>query len=301
MVIWEVSSYPPGSTPTPKQQRAADELVERCREAAVAHGWHDFEKGLADGFDSSDDDRHYENEAFLLDDRILDCDRPEYLIYYPNPEGSRDLMGFMFFARTPTERGPQVGGPLTVWHFHRWSKKQCTVDGIVEIGWAVDGECEKGIGTYRSPEMLHVWLVDRPNGPFSTSMHLEEYLELEGLDAPLVAPEGDDLELFTAQLDAAIAKLDEGDRSLVSQSISYLSFAFGKGFTENGAMRREDGTDPEIRGRMGLLRAAQRRGSQMRLRQYVAMAFELDQVRPELWAEYEQTHETEVPHGASHH
>jgi hypothetical protein len=303
MVIWEVSNYPPGSIPTPKQQHATDDLVERCRVAAVAHGWHDFEKGLADGFDSQDDERHYENQAFMLDDRILDCDRPEFLMYYPNPDGTKELVGFMFFARTTTERGPQIGGPLTIWHFHRWSNMQCTINGIIAVGWAVDGECEEGVGSHRSAEMLHVWLIDRPNGPISTAMHLEEHLELEGLDAILIPPAGDDLERFTAQLDAAIEDLDEKDRRLVSQSISYLTFAFGKGLTETGTKRREAGdiTDPDTRGRMGLLRAARKRGSEMRLRQYVAIAFELDQLRPGIWTEYEEKHGTQGTQEASHH
>ena len=303
MVIWEASNYAPGSKPTPKQQQAADDLVERCRVAAVEHGWHDFEKALADGFDSQDDERHYENQAFILDDRILDCDRPEFLMYYPNPDGTKELVGFMFYARTATERGPQIGGPLTTWHYHRWSNMQCTINGIIDVGWAVDGECEEGVGSHRSAEMLHVWLIDRPNGPFSTAMHLEEYLELEGLDAIFIPPAGDDLEPFTAQLDAAIENLDEKDRRLVSQSISYLTFAFGKGLTERGTKRSEDGdiTDPDTRGRMGLLRAARRRGSEMRLRQYVAIAFEMDQLRPGIWTEYKENHGTQETQETSHH
>ena len=39
MVVWEVSEYPPGSTPTPEQAAAAEDLVERCYEAARRHGW----------------------------------------------------------------------------------------------------------------------------------------------------------------------------------------------------------------------------------------------------------------------
>jgi hypothetical protein len=303
MVMWEVSNYRPGSTPTPEQQRAADELVERCRAAAAAHGWYDYAKGLADGFDFTDDERHYENRANLLDDRILDCDRPEYLMYYPGPNGAHELVGFMFYARTLSERGPQIGGPLTVWHFHRWSNQICTRDGVIQVDWAVDGECKQGFAAHRSPEMLHVWLVERAEGPFSTSMYLEDYLDLEGLDAPVFVPEGDDLDLFTARLDAAIEKLDEKDRHLVSQAVSYLRFAFGKGVTERGVIRPEasDPTDPDTRGRMGLLRAAQRRGSEMRLRTYVGIAFELDKLRPELWTEYEATHGAEAKHEASHH
>jgi hypothetical protein len=308
MVIWEVSEYPPGSKPTPQQQRAADELVERCRAAAVAHGWHDYRKGLADGFaplrgpDGGPDphDHHYRSDANLLDDRVLDCDRPEYLMYNPRSDGSKEFAGFMFFVRTSTERGPQTGGPLTVWHFHKWSNAQCMKDGLVELGWAVDGECEEGVPSHRSAEMMHVWLIDRPGGPFSSSMHLDESVDMEGIDALFVAPEGDELELFNEKLDAAIARLGDEDRAVVSQSVSYLEFAFGKGYSEAGILQPSAG-DPGTRGRMGVLRAAQRRGAGMRLRHFVAIAFDLDRLRPELWAEYEATHAMPEPHGSGHH
>ncbi len=311
MVLWEVSNYPPGATPTPEQQRAADDLVERCRAAVVAHGWHDSEKGLADGFhpprgpdgEPNPHDHHYRNDAYMLDDRILDCDRPEYLMYHPSSDGTKKFVGFMFFARTPTERGPQIGGPLTIWHFHKWSIAQCIVNDLLDVGWALEGGCEEGVPSHRSAEMLHVWLIDRPGGPFSSAMHLNEILDMEGMNALFVAPEGDDLELFTAQLDAAIARLDEEDRRLVSQSVSYLAFAFGKGLSETGVLQLDAGagSDPDTRGRMGLLRAAQRRGARMRLAHFPAMAFDLDQVRPELWAEYEATHETPATHEIGHH
>jgi hypothetical protein len=310
MVIWEVSEYPPGSTPTPEQRRAAEDLLARCRAAAVEHGWHDYQKGLADGFHpyvSSDGevnphDHHYRNDANMLDDRILDCDHPEYLMYHPRSDGRRELVGYMFFARTPTERGPQIGGPLTVWHFHKWSIAQCMVNELLDVGWALDGSCEQGVPSHRSAEMMHVWLVDRPGGTFSSSMHLPEIVEMEGIDALFVAPEGDDVERFMAELDAAIARLGEEDRRLVSQSVSYLVFAFGKGLSETGTPDPAAAAgDPESRGRLGLLRAAQRRGAAMRLRVFPAMAFDLDHLRPDLWEEYEATHEVEEPPEAGHH
>jgi hypothetical protein len=151
--------------------------------------------------------------------------------------------------------------------------------------------------------MLHVWLIDRPGGPFSSNMHTSAVVDAEGINALFVAPEGDDLESFTVQLDAAIARLGEADRRLVSQAISYLVFAFGKGLTETGILQLEadDRAEPETRGRMGLLRATQKRGSGMRLRHYPLMASNLDHLRPELWAEYEATHETPEPPTAAHH
>lgn len=311
MVMWEVSNYAPGAAPSPEQQRAADELVARCRAAAAAHGWHDYEKGIADGFlpprgsdgEVNPHDHHHRSDAHMLDDRVLDCERPEYLMYHPDARGAKELVGFMFYARTPTERGPQIGGPLTVWHFHKWSIAQCMIDDLIDVGWALDGRCAEGVPSHRSAEMLHVWLVDRPGGPFSTSMRMDEVLEMEGIDALFTPPEGDDLERFTAQLDAAIARLDDEDRAVVSQSVSYLAFAFGKGLSETGVAQTDAGApvDPDTRGRLGLLRAAQSRGSAMRLRHYVAMAFDLDHLRPDLWAEYEATHEIPEAREPHHH
>jgi hypothetical protein len=176
MVVWEVSEYPQGTEPTPAQQRAADELVERCYAAAVRNGWDRIEKGLADGYRSVDR-HHYRNDAYMVDDRIMDPDHPEVLMYYATPpsgtetEGRQRLAGFMFYARDREARGPQIGGPLTIWHYHGWQRPQCVVDGL-SINWSVDGECERGTPSYFSGEMMHVWLVDRPHGRFATPMFL---------------------------------------------------------------------------------------------------------------------------------
>lgn len=169
--IWELSRFAPGTPPTPEQQRAADDLVERAFAAALRHGWHDVDKAIADGFiQPPKDPHHYQNTNYKLDDRILDPDRPEYLMYHPL-DGKPYLTGFMFFARTRTERGAQIGGPLTVWHFHTWRRPQCVIEGMLPRGWgSSDGTCEEGVPMYSSGEMLHVWLIDRPDGPFSSSM-----------------------------------------------------------------------------------------------------------------------------------
>jgi len=175
MAMWEVSLHPPGTTPTRDERRAAEELIERSHRAVLARGWQDHEQALADGFHLMPHDiRHYQNDEFLLDDRILDPDRPEFLMYYPTPEGMA-LTGLMLLVRSPDERGPQVGGPLTVWHYHIWRQARCYRDGVINVGVARrDGlGCREAVASHRSPEMLHVWLVDRPGGPFATTMYLE--------------------------------------------------------------------------------------------------------------------------------
>jgi len=178
MVIWEVSEYPPGAKPTPEQTNAAAEFVERCYQAAVRNGWDRFEKGLADGYRGVDR-HHYRNDEYMVDDQVLDPDHPEALMYYTVPPvgletaGKQRLAGFMFYGKTRESRGPQFGGPLTVWHFHSWYRGQCVDQGL-GIGWAVDGSCERGEVSYSSGEMMHVWMIDRSEGPFATPMFIPQ-------------------------------------------------------------------------------------------------------------------------------
>lgn len=180
MVIWEVSRYSPGTPPTLEQQHAATDLVERSFEAALRHGWADEKKGLADGYyvigKHGHEKLHYLNDAYLLDDRLLDPDHPEVLMY-AGPDGARELVAFMFMARTRTEWGPQIGGPLSVWHYHVYARIQCAIKGMVPRGFVDDPrDCKErqAEAVHRSPEMMHVWLIPRQGGPFATDMGLDE-------------------------------------------------------------------------------------------------------------------------------
>ena len=93
-------------------------------------------------------------------------------MYYTAPEGDHELAGFMFLTSSRLERGPQIGGPLTVWHYHVWAKPRCVDDAGNSAGFVqANEECETGFfAHHRSYEMIHVWLIDRPRGPFSTGM-----------------------------------------------------------------------------------------------------------------------------------
>jgi len=174
MVIWEVSDYPPETAATPTQNAAAEALIEACFEAAKRHRWFDLAEGNASGyFKPEHDPNHFRNNEYFRDGRILDPDRPENLMYFAQPDGEMKLAGFMFMVDSRTAHGPQIGGNRTVWHYHVWTRKQCLLDDALPTGWAVDGVCEKGVGSYRSGEMLHVWLIDHPQGPFGTSMMLD--------------------------------------------------------------------------------------------------------------------------------
>lgn len=188
MIINEVTEFAPGSVATPEQKAAAQALVDECFEAAKRHRWFQFQNGFEQGYELlHGDKRHFYKREHVFDDAILDCDRPEFLMYYDTPKG-KALAGFMFYVAKPLDRGPQIGGPLTVWHYHVWAPVQCLVEDLLLVDQADEnGQCPDGNPGHLSPEMLHVWLMDRPKGPYTTSMYLPKD-EIETLTERRFAP-----------------------------------------------------------------------------------------------------------------
>jgi hypothetical protein len=182
--MYEVTQFP-RTEATAAQRRQAEEFLRRCREAAARHGWFQFEKAARDGYELLPEDHwHYVNTQYALDDKQLDPDRPEILMFYDTPAGKR-LAAFMFLARNVTDHGRQIGGPLTLWHFHVWAKARCFREGWFVIGDPdANGRCAKGVLSSRSPEMMHVWLIDHPEGPFSGDMTLTDEIR-KRLDQPV--------------------------------------------------------------------------------------------------------------------
>jgi hypothetical protein len=168
----EISLFPPGSEPTPDQIKAAEDLIARTKEAAKRHNWYNFGQSLKDGY-AAYDTSHYFNLEFANDEHSLDPDRPENLMYFWNKNGELKLVGVMYLMKTNAEHGPQVGGPLTVWHFHTMAAPYCWWDGPYNSP-NPDGSCQKGEAHLRSNEMLHVWLVDHPGGAFATGMEVPQ-------------------------------------------------------------------------------------------------------------------------------
>lgn len=173
MVMYEVTQWPLDRPPTPEQRSASGELVQRTRAAAQRRGWYDFARATADGYQPIfGDPTHFANPQYLFDDALLDPVRPEVLMYAKTNRG-RKLAGVMYYVRKPDEHGLQIGGPLTLWHYHVWPKGACLLRGMIPIAHPEpDGRCSAGEFSHRSPEMLHVWLIDHPQGPFATNMTL---------------------------------------------------------------------------------------------------------------------------------
>ncbi len=181
MEVWEVTRYRPEVPPTPNQMAVAQSLVEAAFQAAETNRWFDFEVGLRDGFKTSaNDPTHYSNLDFILDDVSLDPTRPEVLMYYETPTGNQ-LAGMMFLVRKRDEQGPQVSGHLTRWHYHLWPEPTCLMHGILMTQRAPCSDPNE-VASHISPEMMHVWLVDHPDGTFATTMQIAPELLATLLD-----------------------------------------------------------------------------------------------------------------------
>ncbi len=168
--MFELSQFP-DLRATPEQQKNADELVTNSIQNALRRGWFDQKNAFADGFELMfDDETHYINKTYIMDSEVLNPERPEFLMYYSTKKGPV-LMGIMYGA---FERGPQVGGPLTLWHYHL-GRVSCYENGRFPLSdLDANGKCGKGVPLGKSPEMLHVWFFKHPDGPFATRMTLNQ-------------------------------------------------------------------------------------------------------------------------------
>ena len=173
MGMYELTQYP-NQEATQSQKEAADKFIQDSFDVAVRNGWFSKEKGLSDGYEKMfGDPVHFVNKEYVFDGETLNPEKPEVLMYYKTKEGDF-LMGVMFLAIG--QRGPQVAGPLSKWHFHI-DRRMCYERGVLPIGTVDEaGSCETGFHNVRSPEMLHVWFFDHPDGRFATTMGLSEQL-----------------------------------------------------------------------------------------------------------------------------
>jgi len=169
MGIYETTVFPCEQAVTAEQKRAANRLVTESRAAAERNGWFDYDKAVADGFHRmggiSD---HWVHDGFATDGRILDPERPEFLMFH-EVNGKLTLTGYMFIMPSIEARGPQIGGPLTIWHYHTMPPA-CYDNGIVVAYPDEAGTCAEGTKSTKSSEMLHVWFIDRVDGPFASDM-----------------------------------------------------------------------------------------------------------------------------------
>lgn len=123
---------------------------------------------------------HIGNPDLYLDGVDLDPGRPEWLMYWT--DGSQwKLVGVMFLVPLG-HRGPQPFGPTFFWHYHHWDRS-CMNDAGFPLSYATERSqimfeqtrdpsigCTAGRRLPKTPEMLHVWTVDNPEGAWGQDM-----------------------------------------------------------------------------------------------------------------------------------
>lgn len=119
---------------------------------------------------------HFVNSAYLTDADILRPDHVQSLIYYNTRRGPV-LIGAMYIMPRLGMSGPEVGGPLTSWHHHDnlcFDRVSGRIVAFAHSGFFdrndKSGTCPRGSSNHSTPQMLHVWVVDNPNGPFDADM-----------------------------------------------------------------------------------------------------------------------------------
>lgn len=187
--VHEVTRYP-YLRPTEEQLDRAWRLYNESYGAALERGWFDYENAKEDGYRPVMG-QHHVKMKYRFDDESLNPYRPETLVYYKSEDGEgRILAGFMYETSGPDVEGEQVGGPLTVWHYHPVEMMfggpdeiEATMDDYVdsrddvesadeydEIYPGYENAEEMYYDGEKSVEMIHVWFVKHPEGPFGTTM-----------------------------------------------------------------------------------------------------------------------------------
>jgi len=165
--------------PTAAELEAATKLLVETR-ADVARYAH-LTAAVADGYvpmePPNSDIVHYVNRGYMTDAYILDPEHVQSLIYFNGAHGPV-LIGAMYIMPSRAEDGPQVGGPLTQWHQH----SNICFDNATGVAVAFvhsgdedtndkSGSCPRGSSNQTTPQMLHVWLIENPEGPFASTMN----------------------------------------------------------------------------------------------------------------------------------
>jgi len=163
---------------TGAQLAAAVKLIEDTK-AAIAR-YSDQRVAIKAGYKPMEPEgleiMHYVNQAYFTDADILRPEHVQSVIYYNSPRGPI-LIGAMYIMPRLGMPGPQIGGSLTVWHHHDNLCFDRTTGVIVAFAHNAffdrgdkSGTCPPGSSNRSTPEMLHVWIIDNPGGPFDTDM-----------------------------------------------------------------------------------------------------------------------------------
>jgi hypothetical protein len=154
--------------PTDAERQAAVQLAAAVK--ADTARFADLDAALAAGYRlpavTQGMEVHLENKAYEKDGRILDPQRPETLVYAISG-GRATLLGALFVMEKGGEPGPAIGGSITHWHAHN----VCLTVFPPGFGLVTPfGGCTALSVDITTPEMMHVWVVDSPAGPFADGL-----------------------------------------------------------------------------------------------------------------------------------
>lgn len=189
---YEVTRYPNADI-NESHLEGAWHLYNESYEAAQRNDWFNAEAAKKDGYVDMGRGNHWPNlynEEILSRANKLNPTAPANLIYYTNQSNDSQevLVGMMFEkALGSNQSGKQIGGPITEWHYHpqRYEKYHQLLQRYIENESIPTNYSNvfqyhawnKSLKAYqdhrqRTPEMLHVWFVEHPGGPFGTGMHI---------------------------------------------------------------------------------------------------------------------------------
>ncbi len=112
---------------------------------------------IGDGFLGHE---HYLNAANMNDDKILDPDYPESLVY-DTTVTPKKLVAAMFMMNPGDTLAdvPELGGKLTQWHVH---DNLCFAGPRVAGLTDAEGNCAAGLTKGAETPMIHVWIEPAP-------------------------------------------------------------------------------------------------------------------------------------------
>ena len=180
-----------GGTPgvTEEEQARAENLV--AETIIRLPQWADPSVAEANGFhtigDAGTGDEHLINWDYINDDKILDPDHPEALVYNTRT-GKRVLEAAMFMLKpgSTLDTVPDIGGPLTQWHIH---DNLCFTNDPVapRVAGLTDGSgnCHAPLIKLQPVPMIHVWITPQKCGPFSGTRRNRRRTDQAGRDAPV--------------------------------------------------------------------------------------------------------------------
>jgi hypothetical protein len=152
---------------TPAQRAAAARLLADTRQAAAQV--RDLRDARTAGYAPHvlipRSVKHYFNPAYVTDGRVLDPTRPEGLVY-AHTTRRPVLVAAVFLMNRAGEPVRAVGGCLTPWHAHTEHCSSDPASGLIDGVLGRDGRCPPGQVPWATPPMLHVWMIELPDGPF---------------------------------------------------------------------------------------------------------------------------------------